>query len=545
MSKAEALLLRNGLFYTSPRDLIGGDLLIEDGSIVAFGSHLQRPKGLLSCDLERCLVLPGFIDSHLHLEKVAGDLEKVCLSDATCLADVLTALEAHTTEVPTNGWIQVYDEDCAWSEASLREGRLPSVSELDLALPNYPVFVSCGRRCVLNTLGMRKLCATDLDPNSKAALSSLGDRSLEVIEGEGLIKAIKQMIPTPGFEARKAAVIRAMHALNRVGITGVVDPGRSDVSFEESWQLYTEIAAEEKATVRVSLMARFPAQDQIRRALTFLRSRPIQPVDRWFNESQWLRFGGVKLIADGEIETGWFRAPLRFPYDRGTIKHFDTEELFSVVWEAARHRCPLGIHALGGGASDMALGVLSEVDQEIPILPIRFSLIHAFFPDASTYERCRKMGIIASLQQPLVYAYAPQMVDAWRIDKAQQVNPVGVWLHQGITVAAGSDVLLFDPRLGLWSMVTRTTRLGTLLGRSSALSIAEAVSSYTCGGAYLTHSEGERGTIAPGFLADLTIFSENIFQVPSDSIPSIGIKAVLVGGRCVYSDGELNVLQDL
>ena len=120
MSKTEALLLRNGLFCTSPRDLIRSDLLIENGYIVAFGSHLQRPKALSSCDLEGCLVLPGFIDAHLHLEKVAGDLGKVCLSDATSLADVLIALKAHTAEVPANGWIQVYDEDCVWSEASLR-----------------------------------------------------------------------------------------------------------------------------------------------------------------------------------------------------------------------------------------------------------------------------------------------------------------------------------------------------------------------------------------------------------------------------------------
>lgn len=544
---AERLLLQNGVFYRTGGRCVRGDLLIRDGHISEVGPNLRRSKGVFVCDLEGRLALPGLIDAHLHLEKVSSDLEKVHLGEARTVADVLSALEARAASTPKGAWIQTYDEDCTWSEKDLQESRLPRAEELDRVLPDHPALISSGNRGVLNTFGIHRLLAMSLDSETEEALRALEKRVRETIEGETFIKAIKRAIPPPDGDHRKNAVIHTMRALNRVGITGVVDPGRSDVPFEESWRLYSKIVAEKTATVRVALMARFPLENQGDRALSFLQASDIPTTERMsgVRTSPWLCFGGVKLIVDGEIETGWFRTPLPFPYGERTMKYLDNRKLFPVAQRAAARGHPVGIHALGGGAIDAVLDVLSAVDQRIDLSHLRFSLVYAFFPDKATFDCCRQMGIIASLQQPLVYTYAPEMLAVWGSEKAQQANPVHTWLNHGIPVAAGSDVLPFNPLLGIWSLVTRGTRLGTPLGTLEAVSISEAIDSYTWGGACLTRTETMQGALEVGCFADMAVLSENIIETPPESIPDVEVEATFVAGQCVYNSGAIGGLAEI
>jgi len=535
MVQKQGFFLTGGVFLTEDLNIRSGSIWIEGARIAEIGSNLPPPKGVPSCNIEGALVLPAFIDSHLHLEKVALDLRKVFLGSARSVEDVLQALESHSKRTPTGSWIQTFDEDHHWTYRSLKERRLPNLEEVDSVLPDHPVFISCGDRAVINTLGLKALPRDDLVHDARPALKFLSEKGSNAIDDPSTISAIKKALPAPSYEERKALVIEAMKAMNAAGISGVMDPGSGGIPYEESAQLYREIIRNGKATVRVKLMARFTRDNQMEEALSFLYESRLPRCDRWEDGQGYFGFGGIKLIVDGEIETAWPRG-LSDPAPEGFCQ-LDEESIFRISLSAATRRSPVGIHAMGGGAMDATLKAFERVNRQVPVAPMRFSIIHAFFPDKWTFRRCRELGIIASLQQPLAYAFAPEMIDVWGEDRSHQANPIRRWIEEKIPVAAGSDVIPYKPIFSIWTMVSRMTRLGRPLGPKQAISVNEAIRSYTWGGAYLTHTERQRGSIAVGKVADLVILSKNIFEIPAEKIPDIKVQAVLVGGRPVFSDG--------
>ncbi len=544
MPRVTRVLLRGGKVLIDDVGVVEASILIEGDRIAKIGPNLSHLTSAVSYQLKGSLVLPGFIDSHLHLEKAGPKLQMVFLDTATTISDVLHLLQEKSYQVSSGTWIQTYDEDCNWSCGALKEKRLPRLVELDSVIPNHPVLVSCGDAAVLNTCGLRKLPIGKLDSESRLAIKALFERQADGIDNPSIISAIKEVLPRPTYEERKAYTIDAMRELNSVGITGVIDPGSGapvggpslygDCPYEASAKMYRNIVAEGQASVRVKLMARFAREKQVELALELLASRRLPRSDNWIDAKRYFGFGGIKLFADGEIETAWTRDPPGVTGIDRRQRYIDESSLFEVALAAASRGCPIGIHAMGGGAIDLVLQVLEDVNRKIPIAPCRFSIAHAFFPAEDTFCRCHEIELIASLQQPILYSFAPEMIRVWGEEKIQQANPMKTWFDENVHVAAGSDVIPYEPLLSIWSMATRKTQLGIPVGIQEAISVADAIKAYTQGGAYLSHTEKERGSISVGKLADLTILSQNILECPKEEIVDTSVQAVFVGGKLVF-----------
>src|SRR6185436_20779346 len=116
----------------------------------------------------------------------------------------------------------------------------------------------------------------------------------------------------------------------------------------------------------------------------------------------------------------------------------------------------------------------------------------------SAMDRASKIGVVISAQQLLVYAFAPTMLTCWGDERMQHVSPHRTWLDAGLVVAAGSDVVPFDPLLGIWSFVTRETRASGVVGPEQRVSREAALRMYTLNGAYLTFEEHIKGSLEPG-----------------------------------------------
>jgi predicted amidohydrolase YtcJ len=109
-------------------------------------------------------------------------------------------------------------------------------------------------------------------------------------------------------------------------------------------------------------------------------------------------------------------------------------------------------------------------------------------------------------------------------------------LDAGIVAAAGSDFSPgpFAPLMGIQGMVTRTGWDGTTWGANQAITVDEAIRVNTINGAYASHEEALKGSIAPGKLADYVMLADDPHTVAPDRIKDIQIVQTVVGGETVY-----------
>jgi predicted amidohydrolase YtcJ len=112
-------------------------------------------------------------------------------------------------------------------------------------------------------------------------------------------------------------------------------------------------------------------------------------------------------------------------------------------------------------------------------------------------------------------------------------------LDTGLVVAAGSDVVPFDPLLGIWSLVTRETRAAGVVGPAQRVSREEALRMYTLNGAYLTFEEEVKGSLEPGKLADLVILDGDPLTCATDEIKDLPVSTTVLGGHVTHSDGKV------
>ena len=111
------------------------------------------------------------------------------------------------------------------------------------------------------------------------------------------------------------------------------------------------------------------------------------------------------------------------------------------------------------------------------------------------------------------------------------------YLDRGIRVVATSDVpstVDYNPCIGLYSLVTRKSRLGTPIAPREAVSREEALRAYTAAGAWLTREEGRKGRLAPGYLADIAVLDRDYFACPGEEIKEIREELTIVDGRVAY-----------
>jgi predicted amidohydrolase YtcJ len=131
------------------------------------------------------------------------------------------------------------------------------------------------------------------------------------------------------------------------------------------------------------------------------------------------------------------------------------------------------------------------------------------------------------VQNPSHLALPPIMNARWGSDRLRTVNLLRTLVDSGVPLAIGSD----GPREPGLNVMFATLHPNV---PSEALTREQAVAAYTRGSAYAAFAERERGTLAPGMLADLAVLSQDVFTAPPDRLPGTTSVLTLVGGRVVH-----------
>ncbi|HEX3227671.1 MAG TPA: amidohydrolase, partial [Pyrinomonadaceae bacterium] len=352
-------------------------------------------------------------------------------------------------------------------------------------------------------------------------------------EPTGILKDAAQsfvwkVIPAPSFEEKLSAARAATKHAASLGVTSV-----QDMSSGVDVGVYQTLLDRGELKTRIYAVWPLPSWDRLAR--TGVRAH--------FGSAM-LRTGGLKGFADGSL--GSTTALFFDPYlDEPNTSGIPSDEMFpdGAMLERVRGADRAGlqvlIHAIGDRANDRVLSIYEQVQKEEGERDRRFRIEHAQHIRAQDIPRFARNKVMASMQP--YHAIDDGRWAEKRIgpQRAKTTYAFRSLIDAGVTLAFGTDwtVAPLNPMLSVYAAVTRRT----LDGKRPAgwipeqkISVEEAVRAYTFGSAYAEFQEDEKGTIAPGKLADLVILSRDIFEINPNEIDQVKVVLTIMDGRVVY-----------
>jgi predicted amidohydrolase YtcJ len=533
------LALINGKIITVDEKFSTAEALVVKNGLIQHVGTTEEVKELVgpntkTIDLEGKTVMPGLIDSHLHVIGTGSALMMInCRTPPThSIEDMKKAVSEKVKEAKPNDWIL----GRGWDQAKLAEHRNPSRYDLDEVAPENPVVLTrtCGHLLVANSKAL-EIAGITKDTTNPVGGNIVMDENGEptgMLEEAPAMNLVRQHIPPEDIATFMNQIKTAFQAFNEVGITSVIDAGTT----EDQMVAYQRLREKGDVTVRTNFMLRAidgnePIEESVKRIEKF-------PMITGFGD-ELLRFQGLKILIDGGI--GGRTALLREPYE-GEPKNYGlltvpVEDLQKLV-DAANERGMLcGIHCAGGKAMDIVLDAFKETNKIKPIKGRRYYLIHAYQPTEENFKDCREMGIYVASQPSFLYYLGDSYHENVGDERGKWLKPHRAWIDEEIVVAAGTDspVTPYPPFVSLWTSIARRTEINrTQLGTEQKVNRKEAVRMYTINGAMLTFEEDIKGSLEPGKVADMIIVDRDIMTCPEDDIKYTEVLATYLSGNLVF-----------
>jgi predicted amidohydrolase YtcJ len=532
------LLVTNARIHTmAAAGTIEGAVAIRGGRIAALGAEALALRGPATevLDAGGRTVVPGLIDSHLHMHFAGLNAPLVQLLEARSIADIQARIRERAAVTPRGEWIQA---SSGWHESLIAEGRLPTRWELDEAAPDHPVFIPRGGHVVtINSAALRlaRITRETPQPPGGVIVKREDGEPTGVLLIAGATMLARRVLPAPPPAAEQARLLQgAMRELNGFGITAVTEPGIDDAIAG----IYRSVRDAGQATVRTQLLWRGGNRELIRRGIASQQG---------FASDDMLWASGIKIPLDGGVEGGRMREPYRLVPGEQTDPNYrgillmppgGREELRAALADIAAAGLQVQTHAVGDETIELITELYAEIAAERDIRPLRWTVMHIFLPSDAAIARMARHGILASAQNhPVLLGHNQRRW--WGEERAARAIPIRALLDGGVTVGGGTDgpVVPIDPFLSMWWMTTRGTLMGYTLGPDQAITPTEALRLYTLGSAQVLGRERDLGSLEVGKLGDLVVLSQDILAVPPDAIRQTRALATVVGGRVVHRQG--------
>ncbi len=539
-------------------------LLARDGRIVATGGARdlapQAPRAE-PVDLRGGLLVPGWMDAHVHFLWWAIQRSRVDVRDAETLDAALERIAAYARRLSADAWILGgrFDKN--------RWGGWPTARDLDRVSGGRPAVLQSrdGHSMWLNSkaLEIAGITRTTSSPEG-GRIERSADGAPTGILFENAKWLASEVIPPPTRDENLEALRRGQREAWKRGVTGIED--LEEAAAYEGWRRlrdagelglrvamgvpYRGVGSPEDAR-RAADRAQgvFPSFDSAPAIVDVLRASGVAPRHdfetalatglRTGDGDEWLRIGHLKIFTDGAL--GSQTAALEEPYD-GTddygILTIDPSDLERDVARAASAGLAVAIHAIGDRAVHVALDAIAPTRRTHPALRARVE--HLQLLREADIARFGALGVIASMQ-PIHATSDRDLADHhWGAARAPRAYPWRSLLRTGARLAFGSDAPVepIDPLLGIYAAVARKRPAdATRWHAEQALTLDEALAAYSAGTAYAMARESELGTLAPGMRFDATALDRDLAALPADEWLGARVIATIVDGRVRFADG--------
>jgi len=523
---ADIILLHGRILTLDERSSIREAMAVSEGRIAAFGSSMDIMKlagrKTRVVDLRGRTVIPGLIDSHIHAIRAALSYSvEVNWIGASSLAEALGRVREAARRAKPGDWLIVAG---GWTPEQFEEKRRPTQAELADAAGEHPAYVQLFYGWALLTpAGLKALnIATDADvpPRGKLEEDASGGKTGGISGDTATITALFSRLPSPGFEQRVAGTRAFFRELNRLALTGVVDPGGFGMA-PRDYQALFKVWQDRTLTLRV--------------AYTVFAQKRGSELEDYRNLTQLLPMGmGDEMLRFNGIgeNVAWGM------YNNDSPSDEDKAQFYEIARWAAGRRMSLNMHWHNDRSVGQLLDIFERVDRETPMRDLRWAIAHLNDASAATLQRMKALGVGWAMQDAL-YFDGERFQKEKGAEAARRAPPIKTALRLGVKVGAGTDahrVASYNPFVALRWMLDGKTVGGTALrGPEETPTREEALRLYTLGSAWFAHDEDRRGSLVVGKLADLAVLSKDYMKVPVAEIGRIESLLTMVGGRIVYA----------
>ena len=531
---ADTILVNGKILTVDAQSSTREAMAIRDGRIVSLGSSaeirkLAGPRARV-IDLQGRTVIPGLIDSHLHAIRAAQTFAtEVNWIGASSLTEALARVTAASRAMKPGAWLIVAG---GWNVQQFKENRRPTQAELIAAAPYNPVYIQLGYGwAMLTPLALNELdIAKDADvpAGGKLERDASGKPTGAISGGQGAIIALFDKLPRPTFDQQVDGTKKFFRELNRLGLTGVYDPGGNNL-LPEDYQALFKVWRQGEMSVRVSytLCGNVPG-GEFEELKTLVALLP-----QGFGDDM-LRFNGL-----GERITAAMNNNPR-PTDADRAKYYEI-----VKWAAGRGMS-LTMHWNNDGSVNQLLEIFERVNKETPIGNLRWSIAHLNDASEASLRRMKALGIGWTVQDAMYFGgdgYVQQAGAA----AAKRVPPVETGKKIGVAIGGGTDahrVASYNPFTSLqWFLDGKTVSGTAIRGPEETPDRMGALRFYTLGSAWFSFDDKKRGSLEPGKLADLAVLSKDYMTAPVDEIHTIESVLTMVGGKVVFAAGPFAKLE--
>ena len=522
---AEAVVIKNNkiIFVGNKKEA----LLFKNG----LTRLINNPNGM---------VLPGFIDSHVHLLWGGIEMSECQLNDLETEEQIFQAIQDYIDLYPDNKWVR----GGGWALPIFPNGN-PRKEWLDKISPNKPVYLlsADGHSAWVNSkaLALAGINAKTNDPPNGIIERDPNSKEPSGVLREDAMELVYSLFPSYTQDELDNGLQVAIKEASRFGITSILDAGTESYPSKRNFsEIYDGLDSYRKSTSEKNISLRVAASQYAhpnswREDLAQIKKRRF--------ENEFGIMNTVKIFADGVIEGG--TAALIEPY-LGTknygILNWNADTLNKAVAEFEKAGFQIHVHATGDRGIQNTLDAFEYAKTHNGLSDSRHMITHVQLVHPDDIARFGKLNVIASFQA--LWAYPDKYIKELTLPVLGAIRskwnyPINSIVSSGGRIAGGSDwtVSSLNPLYAIEVAITRRepgNKYGDVLISKEAVDLETILHAYTLEGAYSLFKENEIGSLETGKLADIVILDRNLFQIPKNEIHKAVVKITIFDGQIVY-----------
>lgn len=535
------MIMKNGQIITvDENNRIVEAVAVKGNQILAVGTdaEIQTFIGEQTevIDLEGKSLLPGFVDSHLHLTLYGTNKLGISCKEPhiTSIENILEDLKEKAKQTPKGQWIRAW----GFNETKIIEQRYPTRWELDVISTEHPIMIirTCAHISIVNSKALELGGMNELTADPEGGKIIRDDNGLPT--GVLVETAHMQMFEQANYteEELRQGMALASDDFIAAGITSIHDAGGYGPDNLRVMQKAV-LSGDVKVRIYAMLGALNNSQDFVAKVME------AGIVTGLGNER--FRLGPVKVFTDGSSSgpTIATRQPYTSNPDDYGILYFTQEELNQILGEAHAKGFQITAHAQGDRAIEMMLNCIEEALHKHPRENHRHRIEHAGVTMPDLLERMKQLDVVPIPNPPFFYEFGDGYIKNYG-ERVHHMFPVRDFIDAGVIAAGGSDspVTTFNPLMGIHVAVNRKSASGQEVGSNQRVNVLEAIKLYTWNGAYASFEEQIKGSIEPGKLADFVVLDARILDVSIDRIKELQVEMTVIDGKIVYHKGNKPVL---
>jgi len=510
-------------------------MVVTGGYITAIGRGEfnidLRSKSAHVQDMRGATILPGIIDSHVHVRELGMDAVKVDLVGVKNVDDIIARLQAFAPAPKAGKWITAQ----GWDEGYFGSIGYPDRAKLDAAFPNNPIKMESlhGFGGFYNGAAL-KIAGIDKD-TPEPEIGNILRREDGEPTGVMLTLAqnlVNKHVPPDDVADRKTAIRAGLLKMARAGVTSIHEAGMTP----EDVAAFQALADNGELPIRVYGML-----DGNNEALMhdwFKRGYQDDPEDMF-------DVRGIKVFYDGSL--GSRTALMKEPYSDAPESAWPTERIspeamLSLGERAAKTGFQMAVHAIGDEGNNRTLNVFEKALRTAPPQDHRWRIEHAQVVLPDFYGRMARLGALASVESSHAVADSDWTQDRIGPERIRHAYAWQNMLGAGVRVLMNSDLPgePWEPMQTLYFAVTRKKLDGSSSAddgspddgwyMDQAMSVQDALHAMTLENAYGAFQDDKLGSLEAGKHADFIVLSDDPYNVPPDALKDIKVEQVFVAG---------------